>query len=81
DSYVDLTLYEQDDEGFAITASVEHGQHVTDYNPTSINAFRKQGNWAQLLIICEAAIIEQKQKSSAQMSYYKADEIKDRFKE
>lgn len=80
DSYADLTLLEDGKEMFAVTNSIEYGDY-TSYRTSKINAFKKEGNWAAVLLQLHAEVRAHSKKSLIESNYFKAEEIKDRFKE
>lgn len=81
DWYADFTLQENEAEVFAIGCSVSYDEYVTHYSCYSVNAFKKRGQWAKMLVALYGRIQIQENKTSAQYPYFKADEIKKRFEE
>ena len=81
ESYADFSLLENSDEVFAISCSSEYGNYGTDYNCLSISAFKKHGAWANVLLELHALIQIERNKTSAGFGYFRAEEIKSRFKE
>lgn len=81
DSYSDLSFFEDSEEVFAIGCSVDHGEYETSYRCNSVSAFKKRGNWAKVLLEYYGRIQIERNKSSAEFKYFRADEIKSRFEE
>jgi hypothetical protein len=81
ESYSDLSFFEEGNEVFAIGCSLDHGEYETSYRCHSISALKKRGNWAQVLLEYYGRIKIERNKSSANFKYFRADEIKTRFKE
>ena len=81
ESYADLSFFEEGNEVFAIGCSLEHGEYGTSYRCLNISALKKRGNWAQVLLEYYGHIKIERNKSSANFKYFRADEIKSRFEE
>lgn len=81
ESYSDFALSEDGEEVFAIGCSVDHGEYETSYRCHGISAFKKRGNWAKALLEYSGQIQIARNKSSADLKYFRADEIKTRFEE
>lgn len=79
--YADFSFLEDGDEVFAITCSVEWNEYVTSYLCFNVSSFKKQGNWAKVLLQYYWQIRIEKSKSSAELKYAGADKIASRFKE
>lgn len=81
DSYADFSFFEDGEEVFAIGCSVDYGEYGTSYRCHGISAFKKRGNWAKVLFECYGRIQIERNKSSSELKYFRADEIKSRFEE
>lgn len=81
DSYADFSFFEDGDEVFAIGCSIDYGEYGTSYRCLGISAFKKRGNWAKVLLEYYGRIQVERSKSSAELKYFRADEIKSRFEE
>lgn len=84
--YADFALLEDSDEVFAISCSsescsAEYGDYGTDYRCLSISAFKKHGAWAKVLLELYAQIQVERNRASEGFGYFRAEEIKSRFKE
>jgi hypothetical protein len=77
----DFSLWENNEEVFAISCSVQFNEAYDKvFSYPSVSAFKKQGNWAKVLLqYYEKIQIEQAK--VAGIKYWGADEIKSRFKE
>ena len=81
-SYADFSLQEDGEEVFGISSSVEYGEWgMIIYRCLDITAFKKRGHWAKLLLEMHRRIQIERNKSSAEFKYSRADEIKTRFEE
>lgn len=56
-------------------------EYSTSYSCFDVSAFKKRGNWAKVLLQYHGQIQIAQNKSSAELKYFRADEIKSRFKE
>ena len=81
ESYSDMSFAEDAEEVFAIGCSVEHGEYETSYQCHGVSAFKKRGNWAKVLLEYYGRIQIERNNSSAEFKYFRADEIKSRFAE
>lgn len=81
DTYADFSFLEDGAEVFAIGCSVDYGEYDTSYRCHSVSAFKKRGNWAKVLLQLYSRIQIERNKSSSDMKYFRADEIKARFEE
>ena len=81
ESYADFAFFEDDDEVFAIGCSMDYGEYANSYRCFNISAFKKRGNWPAVLLEYYGQIQIEKNKSSADFKYFRADEIKSRFEE
>ena len=80
-SYSDISLFEDSEEVFSVSCTI-HGEYDTDvYRCNSVSAFKKRGNWARVLLEYYAYIQIERNKLSAKLKYFRADEIKSRFEE
>lgn len=80
-TYADFSFLEDGAEVFAIDCSVDFGEYDTIYRCHNITAFKKRGNWAKLLLQLYSHIQIERNKSSSDIKYFRADEIKLRFEE
>jgi len=78
DSHADFSFFEDGDEVFAIGCLVDYGEY---YRCDGISAFKKRGNWAKVLLEYYGRIQIERNKSSAEIKYFRADEVKARFEE
>lgn len=78
-SSVDVIFFEDGDEVFALAASEGDPDEGERYSVFDIRAFRKAGNWAKVLLDLDARLRIHREKSIAEMGYFRADEIKERF--
>ncbi len=81
DSYADFSFFEDGDQVFGISCSVDYEEYGTSYRCFDVSAFKKRGNWAKVLLQYYGQIQIAQNKSSAEFKYFRADEIKSRFKE
>ena len=81
ESYADFSFLEDADEVFAIGCSVDYGEYGTSYRCLNVSAFKKRGSWAKVLLQYYGQIQIERNKSSAEFKYFRADEIKSRFEE
>lgn len=79
--YADFNFYEGDDEVFAIRCSAEYKEYGTDYQCFDVAALKKRGNWAKVLLHFYGQIQVQRNKTSEELKYFRAEEIKSRFEE
>jgi|LauGreDrversion4_2_1035121.scaffolds.fasta_scaffold07745_12 hypothetical protein len=79
-SYMDFQLMENGEEVFAVTCAYEY-DYVATYRPISVNAFKKRGNWASMLIQLFAKMKFESEKRSADWRAKAASDIKERFSE
>lgn len=77
----DFSLWENNEEVFAISCSVKFNEAYDKiFTHPSVDAFKKQGSWAKVLLQCYEQIRIQEAKVAG-VKYWGADEIKTRFKE
>jgi len=81
DAYADFVLREDGAEVFAIGCSVQYDEYVDSYRCHSVNAFKKRGHWAKMLIELYRRIQINENKRSSELKYFNADKIKERFEE
>lgn len=79
--YSDMSLYEDSEEVFAISCSIHDKYDVDAYSCHGIAAFRKRGNWPQVILGYHAQIQIERHKLTDGFKYFRADEIKSRFEE
>jgi hypothetical protein len=72
---------EDGEEVFAITCAEQFDEYVTTYRFVTVNALKKRGEWAEMLIHFHGRIQEASNKGSAEFKYYGAEKVKERFKE
>jgi len=81
DLFADFSLWENNEEVFAISCSVEFNEAYDKiFAYPSVHAFKKQGSWAKVLLQYYEQIRIQEAKVAG-IKYWGADEIKSRFKE
>jgi len=80
ESYADFSFWEDGTEVFAITYCTrdEYGFYDSGGN---VDAFKKRGNWAKVLLRLYSQIQIERNKSRADSKYFGADKIKSRFEE
>lgn len=77
----DFSLWENNEEVFAISCSVKFNEAYDKiFTYPSVNAFKKQGSWAKVLLQCYEQIRIHEARVAG-IKYWGADEIKTRFKE
>jgi hypothetical protein len=79
--YSDLTFFEDSVVVFAISCSIHDKYEVDAYSCHEISAFKKRGNWPQVLLGYYASIQIEREKITDELKYFRADEIKLRFEE
>lgn len=79
--YSDMSLFEDSEEVFAISCSIHDKYDVDAYSCHDIAAFRKRGNWPQVILGYYAQIQIERHKLTDGFKYFRADEIKSRFEE
>lgn len=79
--YSDMSLFEDSEEVFGISCSIHDEYDVDAYSCHSIAAFRKRGNWPQVILGYHAQIQIERHKLTDRFKYFRADEIKSRFEE
>lgn len=81
ESYADFSFLEDGNEVFAIGCSVDYGEYGASYRCLNVSAFKKRGSWAKVLLQYYGQIQIERNKTSAEFKYFRADEIKSRFEE
>ncbi|MCO5978677.1 hypothetical protein [Ideonella oryzae] len=79
--YSDMSLFEDSEEVFAISCSIHDEYDVDAYSCHGISAFKKRGNWPQVILGYNAKIQIERQNITDGFKYFRADEIKSRFEE
>lgn len=79
--YSDVSLFEDSEEVFAISRSIHDEYQGDAYSCDAISAFKKHGNWPQVLLGCYAKIQIERNKLANRLRYLGAEEIKSRFEE
>lgn len=79
--YSDMSLFEDSEEVFAISCSIHDEYDVDAYSCHGISAFKKRGNWPQVILEYYTQIQIERQKLTDGFKYFRADEIKSRFEE
>lgn len=79
--YSDMSLFEDSEEVFAISCSIHDEYDVDVYSCHGISAFKKRGNWPQVILGYYAQIQTGRHKLTDGFKYFRADEIKSRFEE
>lgn len=80
-TYADFSLNEDGAEMFAIHCAENYGEYGNSYSHHSVSAFKKRGKWAKLLLQLYSRIQIERNKSSSDSKYFRADKIKDHFEE
>ena len=81
ESYSDISFFEDSKEVFAVNCSIHDEYDVDVYSCLGVSAFKKRGNWARVLLEYYAQIQIERNRSSAKLNYFRAEEIKSRFEE
>jgi hypothetical protein len=74
-----LSLFEDDNEVFAIDCLIFSSDEEARYICQRINTFKKRGNWAKTLLECYAQLKIEKKNSLNDVKYFCAAEIKSHF--
>jgi len=76
-----FSLSENGEEVFAIDCTENYDEYVNSYSRLSVDAFKMRGKWAKLLLQLYSHIQIERNKSSSDSKYFRADKIKTRFEE
>jgi hypothetical protein len=77
--YVDYSLFENGDLVFGVGCIKVYDEYVDHTRVIKIEAFKKRGTWAKMLLEYYVLIQIEQSKSSAALLYHGADKIKDKF--
>lgn len=80
-TYQDFQLLENGEEAFAISCEVVYDDYMTWYRPIAVNAFKKRGKWASMLVQLFAKKNLESEKDSADMRARMASDIRQRFED
>ena len=79
--YADLCLRECEVEVFGISCTLEFKDSVSTYTCLSVSAFKKQGDWAKMLLDLHGRLQVARNKRRTDFKYFGASEIKAKFEE
>lgn len=79
DGYSEFTIFESGELVFKVSACIRSNEYGSTLHSYSVEALKRKGAWGNFVVDSWKAIQIKKKMHSAEMGYWKADEIKSNF--